>query len=328
MELRKNRKKTEKKNNKKPNSQSLLERIRENNITEIEPVYNPENGCNNCYPVIEALIGSDVEIEPLLEEIVESGEVVKELFDKTILCPKCDSQYISTRYNCPYCNSFDIEKSSLIEHTKCGYMDVEQNFHKNKKLVCPKCNSTLEKADFDYKKAGVWCKCNNCNKNFDIPTPSHFCRKCGTISTFEEVNLKNVYTYKVKDSPKTGSSASEFAFVAINNFLEKKGWKVKSPASIKGKSGAEYSFDIAAFKGSKKDKTIVIDVAVSSEEIVAEQPVVALFAKIFDVSPKKSVLVTVPKLSKDGKKMAELYNIQIIEAKNQTQVIDRLKEIL
>jgi hypothetical protein len=132
----------------------------------------------------------------------------------------------------------------------------------------------------------------------------------------------------VKDSTKSGSSASEFVFVAINNFLEKKGWKVESPAIIKGKSGAEYSFDIAAFKGSKKDKPIVIDVRVSSEEIVAEQPVVALFAKIFDVSPKKSVLVTVPKLSKNGKKMAKLYNIQIIEAKNQTQVIDRLKEIL
>ncbi len=324
------KKKSQKENSKvdKHNSQNLLKRIHEENITEIEPVYNPEKGCKNCYPLIESIIGSDVEIEPLLEEITESGELVKELFDKTILCPRCDSQYISTRYNCPYCNSFDIEKSSLIEHTKCGYMDVEQNFRKKKKLVCPKCNNILKKEDFDYKKAGVWCKCNNCSKNFDIPTPTHFCRKCGTISTFEEVNLKNVYSYRVKDSPKSGSSASEFVFVAINNFLEKKGWKVESPASIKGKSGAEYSFDIAAFKGSKKDKTIVIDVAVSSEEIVAEQPVVALFAKIFDVSPKKSVLVTVPKLSKNGKKMAKLYNIQIIEAKNQTQVIDRLKEIL
>jgi hypothetical protein len=324
------KKKSQKENSKvdKHNSQNLLKRIHEENITEIEPVYNPEKGCKNCYPVIEAIIGSDVEIEPLLEEITESGELVKELFDKTILCPRCNSQYISTRYNCPYCNSFDIEKSSLIEHTKCGYMDVEQNFHKKKKLVCPKCNNILKKEDFDYKKAGVWCKCNNCSKNFDIPTPSHFCRKCGTISTFEEVNLKNVYSYRVKDSPKTGSSASEFVFAAINNFLEKKGWKIESPTSIKGKSGAEYSFDIAAFKGSKKDKIIVFDVAVSSEEIVAEQPVVALFAKIFDVSPKKSVLVTVPKLSKNGKKMAKLYNIQIIEAKNQTQVIDRLKEIL
>jgi len=326
--LKKNREKKEDKVNKKPNSQSLLERIHENNIAEIEPVYDPEKGCSNCYPVIESIVGSDVEIEPLLEEIAESGDIEKELFDKTIICPRCDSQHISTRYNCPYCNSFDIEKSSLIEHTKCGYMDVEQNFSKKKKLVCPKCNSVLKKADFDYKKAGVWCKCNNCNKNFDIPTPSHFCRKCGVISTFEEVNLKNIYTYRVKKSPKIGSSTSEFVSATINNYLSKEGWKVRSPASIKGKSGAEYTFDIAAFKGSKKDKPIVIDVAVSSGEIVVEQSVVALFAKIFDVSPKKSVLITVPKLSKNGKKMAELYKIQIIEAKNQTQVIDRLKEIL
>jgi hypothetical protein len=324
------KKKSQKEKNKKikGNYQNLLKRIHEENITEIEPVYDPEKGCKNFYPTIEAIVGSDVEIEPLLEEITESGELVKELFDKTILCSRCNSQNISTRYNCPYCNSFDIEKSSLIEHTKCGYMDVEHNFHKKNKLVCPKCNSILKKEDFDYKKAGVWCKCNNCSKNFDIPTPSHFCRKCGTISTFEEVNLKNIYSYKVKDSPKIGSSESEFVYITVNKFFEKEGWKVKSPAIIKGKSGAEYSFDIAAFKGSKKDKLIVIDVAVSLDKIVAEQPVVALFAKIFDVSPKKSVLVTVPKLNENGKKMAELYNIKIIEAKNQTQVIDRLKEIL
>jgi hypothetical protein len=309
-------------------AQSLLERIFEDNITEIEPVYDLENGCNNSYPIVESILGSDVKIEPLLEEIAETGVLVKELFDKMVLCPKCDSQYISTRYNCPYCSSFDIEKSSLIEHIKCGYMDVEQNFRKGKKLVCPKCNGVLERADFDYKKAGVWCRCNNCSKNFDIPTPSHFCRKCGVISTFEEINLKNVYSYKVKDATQVGSKSIAFVNTAINNFLTKKGWKVQSPASVKGKSGAQHSFDIVAFKGSKSKKPIVLDIATSTENVVAEQPVVALFAKIFDVSPKKSFLVAIPKLNENGKKMAELYKIQIIEAQDQSQAIESLKESL
>jgi len=324
----KTRKKAASKANKESNTQIVLDRIRQDNITEIKPVYDPEKNCTNCYPIVEKFFDSNVKIEPILEEIAETGVLVKELHDKMILCPKCNSHHTTTRYNCPYCNSFDIEKSSLIEHIKCGYMDVEQKFCKEKKLVCPKCGGELNKADFDYKKAGVWCKCNNCEKNFDIPTPSHFCRKCGSISTFEEINLKNVFSYKVKEATKNGLSNTPLVNTRITKFLTEKGWKVESPVSIKGKSGAEYSFDIAAFKGSKKDKTIVIDVAVSSEETVAEQPVVALFAKIFDVSPKKSVLITIPKLSKNGKKMAALYNIQIIEAENQTQVIDRLKKIL
>ena len=324
----KTRKKAASKANKESNTQRVLDRIRQDNITEIKPVYDPKKNCTNCYPTVEKFFDSDIKIEPILEEIAETGVLVKELYDKMVLCPKCNSQHTTTRYNCPYCNSFNIEKSSLIEHVKCGYMDVEQKFRKEKKLVCPKCGGELNKADFDYKKAGVWCKCNNCEKNFDIPTPSHFCRKCGSISTFEEINLKNVFSYKVKEATKKGLSNSSLVNTGIIKFLTENGWKVESPASIKGKSGAEYSFDIAAFRGSKKDKTIVIDVAVSSKEEVAEQPVVALFAKIFDVSPKKSVLVTIPKLNKNGKKMAELYNIQIIEAKNQTQAIDMLKEIL
>lgn len=321
------RKKAASKVNKESNAQRVLDRIRQDNITEIKPVYDPERDCVNCYPIVEKFVDSDIQIEPILEEIAENGVLVKELYDKMVLCPKCNSRHTTTRYNCPYCNSFDIEKSSLIEHIKCGYMDVEQKFRKEKNLVCPKCGNKLNKADFDYKKAGVWCKCNNCEKNFDIPTPSHFCRKCGSISTFEEINLKNIFSYKVKEAAKNGSTNSPLLNIGINKFLTENGWKVKSSAKINGKSGAEHSFDIIAFKKSESKEVNVIDIAIS-EEMVAEQPVVALFAKIFDVSPKKSILIAIPKINDNGKKMAELYKIQIIEAKDQTQVVEKLKKIL
>jgi hypothetical protein len=67
-------------------------------------------------------------------------------------CPSCGSQNVSTRYCCPYCKSFNIQKGSLIEHVKCGYMDVEENFRKGEKLVCPKCHEELKKPDVDYKR--------------------------------------------------------------------------------------------------------------------------------------------------------------------------------
>ena len=131
----KTRKKAASKVNKESNAQRVLDRIRQDNITEIKPVYDPERNCTNCYPIVEKFVDSDVKIEPVLEEIAETGVLVKELYDKMVLCPKCNSRHTTTRYNCPYCNSFDIEKSSLIEHIKCGYMDVEQKFRKEKKLV-------------------------------------------------------------------------------------------------------------------------------------------------------------------------------------------------
>ena len=321
------RKKAASKVNKESNAQRVLDRIRQDNIKEIKPVYDPERDCVNCYPIVEKFVNSDIKIEPILEEIAETGVFVKELYDKMVLCPKCNSRHTTTRYNCPYCNSFDIEKSSLIEHIKCGYMDVEQKFRKEKKLVCPKCGNKLNKVDFDYKKAGVWCKCNNCEKNFDIPTPSHFCRKCGSISTFEEINLKNIFSYKVKEGAKNRGANSPLLNIGLNKFLTENGWKVKSTTKINGKSGAEHSFDIIAVKKSKSKEMMVVDIA-TSEEMVAEQPVVALFAKIFDVSPKRSILIAIPKINDNGKKMAELYKIQIIEAKDQTQVVEKLKKIL
>jgi hypothetical protein len=61
---------------------------------------------------------------------------------------------------------------------------------------------------------------------------------------------------------------------------------------------------------------------------VTEQPVIALFAKIFDVSPDSAYLIAIPSTSENGKKMAELYNINIIEAKNQKEAINALKDKL
>ena len=55
---------------------------------------------------------------------------------------------------------------------------------------------------------------------------------------------------------------------------------------------------------------------------------IALFAKIYDVSPDNAYLIAVPKVSENGKKMAELYNIKIIEAKNQKDLVKALKEQL
>jgi hypothetical protein len=64
----------------------------------------------------------------------------------------------------------------------------------------------------------------------------------------------------------------------------------------------------------------------STEDVVSEQPVIALFAKIYDVSPGMAYLIAIPKLNDNARKMAELYNIRAIEATNQKEAINRLKE--
>ena len=308
------------------NTQIFLSKFLSGEIKTLEPVYDPSSGYR--YPVIENIVGDASRVEPFLSKLYQAGILEKQLYDKVIFCPKCGSVNVSFRYCCPFCKSYDIQKSSLIEHVKCGYMDVESNFRKGDKYVCPKCHEELRKIDVDYRKAGVWCTCKECSKSFDIPVSEHFCRNCHANSTFEEAQIKDVYSYTLKDSVREESSLNWLLVAPIREFLVKEGLKVESPAFLKGKSGANHSFDIVAYKDPASRKVIVIDLAKSTENVVSEQPVIALFAKIFDVSPERAFLIAIPRLSENGKKMAELYSIHAIEAKNQDEAVEALKEKL
>ncbi len=306
------------------NAQVLLSKFLDGEIKELEPVYNSKQGYH--YPIVEAIVGEASAVDTFLNKLYEAEILERKLFDNIIYCPNCGSANISVRYCCPYCKSFNIQKSSLIEHAKCGYMDIEENFHKESKLACPKCHKELKKPDVDYRKAGIWCTCKECNKSFDIPIASHFCRDCHGNSKFEDCAVKNVYVYTLKEEVKEEAALGRVLIAPIRDFFTDAGFEVESPAFLKGKSGANHLFDIVAHKGETKPEVTVIDIATSIENTVSEQSVIALFAKMFDVSPDNAYLIAIPKMSDNGKKMAELYTIRVIEAKNQKEAIKALKE--
>jgi hypothetical protein len=305
-------------------TQVFLDRFLTGEISELQPVFDATLGYR--YPTVEAIVGGAQHVEAFLNRLCEAGILERKLFDKVIYCPKCKTASISVHFCCPYCKSFDVQRSSLIEHVKCGYMDVEGNFQKGSKLVCPKCHEELKKPDVDHRQAGIWCSCKECGKSFDIPISLHFCRDCHGNFTFEDVLIKDAHVYRLKEEVKEEAGLGWVLIGPVKEFLIREGFKVEGPAFIKGKSGAKHFFDIVACKTETTQKPVVIDLATSAEDIVSEQPVIALFAKVFDVSPDKAYLIAVPKLNENGKKIAELYNIQIIEAKNQKEVVSFLRE--
>lgn len=307
-------------------TQAFLSKFTSGEIGCLEPVYDPKMGYH--YPVVETIIGDASAAQVFLSKLCEAGILEKTLYDKVIYCPKCGSANVSVRYCCPYCKSFNIQKSALIEHVKCGYMDVEENFRKDGDLICPKCHEELKKIDIDHRKAGIWCNCKDCEKSFDIPVTSNFCRNCLGNFTFEDIIIKEVYAYSLKAEAKEEATLGWVMVAPIREFLAEVGFEVESPAFLKGKSGANHMFDIAAYRGGTTKKVTVIDLATSTEDAVSEQPIIALFAKIFDVSPDSAYLVAIPKITDNGRKMAELYSIQIVEAKNQKEAIKALRDRL
>jgi hypothetical protein len=107
--------------------------------------------------------------------------------------------------------------------------------------------------------------------------------------------------------------------------LEDLGFEVESPGFMNGKSGTQHMFDLTAVSAGEKQNTTVIDFATSSEDVVSEQSVISMFAKIFDASPDKACLVAIPKMSENGRKLASLYKIKLIEGKTQNSAIEALK---
>jgi hypothetical protein len=305
--------------------QLLISKFVSGELNELNPVYDPKQGYS--YPVVDAIVGDPSSTDELLQNISEAGVLKRKLYDKIVHCSSCDTANVSMHYCCPHCKSFDIRKSALIEHIRCGYIATEEKFRKNDKLVCPRCRKEMAKPDVDYHKAGVWCTCNECGKNFDIPVPVHFCRDCHQNFSFEEALYKDVYSYSLTPEAMKEATLGWIMITPINEFLESRGFKVESPGFLKGKSGTSHMFDVIASPLGVKRNTTVIDFATSADDIVSEQPVIAMFAKTYDVSPGKACLVAIPRMSENGKKLAALYKITLVEAKDPKEVIKAFEKV-
>ncbi|MEM3581655.1 MAG: hypothetical protein QXQ64_10455, partial [Candidatus Bathyarchaeia archaeon] len=248
---------------KDPNVQVFLSKFLSGEISELKPTFDPKFGYK--YVEIEAILGDSSKVEDFLDRLYEAKVIERKLYDKILYCPSCGSQNVSTHYCCPYCKSFNIQKGSLVEHVKCGYMDVEENFRKGGKLVCPKCREELKKPEVDYRKAGIWCTCKDCGKSFDIPITRHFCRECQADFTFEDVEIRDVYAYTLNEEVRSEITAGWIFVAPIKEFLVESEFEVEAPAFLKGKSGANHMFDIAAYRKEITKKVTVMDVAAATE---------------------------------------------------------------
>jgi transcription elongation factor Elf1 len=307
---------------KEHNVQLLISKFVSDELGALNPIYDPQHGFG--YPAIAEMVG-DSSTDEFLKKLFEGGVLNRKLYDKIIYCPSCNSANVSIHYTCPHCKSFDVKKSALIEHIKCGYIDTEDHFQKDDKLICPRCNKELTSPDVDHHKAGVWCTCNQCKKSFDIPVPAHFCRKCQSKFTFDESIYKDVYSYSLTPEAAKEVNLGWIMIAPIMDFLEHMGFEVESPGFLNGKSGTRHMFDLTAVSAKDKKNVTAIDLATSTDDAVSEQAIISLFAKIFDTNPKKACLVAIPKMNENGKKLASLYKIELVEAKDPNVAIEALK---
>jgi len=312
---------------KRPQIFRLLERLLDGRIKKIVPEYDLESEEGYSYPEIDAILEtSSKETIKILDELYKEGILKRKFYDKIFLCKECGSSKIKISPRCPMCKSFNISKSRAIEHLECGYVDLEENFRTERGLVCPKCGKKLKQIGVDYSRVGTLYKCEDCKERFSEPVNTLRCMKCGTIFPQEELVEKNVYSYTLNEAMRNKLLLQIKPKRLIENLLRSKGYEVQSSVPIVGQSGVRHELDIYAVKKTdSSEHKIVVGLSGAKDEVPPEE-VLKLFAKATDIGANETIMVAIPKASKETKFFADHYGIKCIEASELDQAQIKLKE--
>ena len=298
-------------------ARALLNSMLDNNRTRVEPVFTRREGLR--YPYVEQATGlKPLQAIELLENLYRMGIFKKMLFDKTIFCPDCASPHISVHLNCPNCGSMDTSKLSLIEDMRCGYIDKEERFRQDGKLVCPHCGRTLARPGIDFRRVGIWYVCNACDSEFDLPIITFTCRTCGRSFSMDEALYEPVYSYELDESVRDVAMTMRTVLNSLMGLLRSRGFEVSSPGFLNGRSGEEHMFDLVATQGN--ERFLAVDLFVADMPI-PERVVATLFAKLYDTAVTDAFLIAMPRIREEGRRLASLYRIRLVEGSSRDEVL-------
>jgi len=311
---------------KNPQIFRLLERLLDGRINVIVPEYDLESEEGYSYPEIDAILEtSSKETIKILDELYKEGILKRKFYDKIFLCKECGSRKIKINPQCPICKSSNISKGRAIEHLECGYVDLEDNFRTERGLVCPKCNEKLRQIGVDYSRVGILYKCKDCKERFSEPINALRCIKCGASFPLEEAAEKDIYSYALNEAMRNRIILKVKPKRLIEDLLKEEGYEVKSSFPVLGRSGVKHELDIYAVKkGDSTENKVIVGFSGAEEEVPPEEAL-KLFAKATDIGANKTIMVAIPKASKETKFFADHYGIKCIEASELEQALESLK---
>jgi len=288
----------------------------------------PEYDQNLGFRYVEAeqfMVGPVTEAIYLIRKLYEAGVFLKKYRDKAIACPTCLSPVITVRYLCVSCGSSNIEKEQKLEHA-CGFSGTEKEFTVQGEWNCPKCGKTTGKEEL--REINVHFRCTNCQSEFEKPTWMHYCKKCKFNFTLNEASFIDVYSYVLSEEAKRELEQGLISTNPIIEVFERNGFTVTSPGSLKGKTGGVHSFDILC-RGSLggKNSVLGVDLAYVTDPLDLSH-VSTLMGKILDSGLDHGILVVTPTLDRAGKNLAELYDIELVEAETSQAAAEEIERRL
>ena len=285
-------------------------------------VITPELDANGIhYPIFSSIFPNkkETEVAQLLEKLATSGLLKFKLLDKVIVCPTCGSPQVHSKYNCPRCNSFDIGKAPIIEHTRCGYIGSKEKFVKANILVCPKCKNDVGMKE--YKNIGTSFECNSCGSRFESPKISHKCDSCEDVFTYKEARYEPVRAFELTEDAKRNVAKGTLPLESIMKTMEENGFEVGLRSRLIGKSGATHNFDLIARKG----RTLVVANFAFEPR---EEDIIGLFAKKYDVNPTFTVLVALSPPTKEEDAVSKAYDVKVVTPSGSRSIGEELVHLV
>lgn len=223
---------------------------------------------------------------------------------------------------CPKCDSYNVDYTELIEHTKCGYIGSKDKFMKGSSLVCPGCQLKFEEElkTLTLLQIGNCYQCEKCGQRFDKPEVIHFCQQCKRSFTHQEAKYIKIYEYKIADETVNKFSKDIPLFESVGEILREKGFDTQFNIQLTGASGVQHPFGVVA---KRKDVLLVADVSLTGDKNDA----ISLLGKKMDVNPTEVLLID---LSDRNELLAlgNVYGITILNGGNEKQLKKELRNFL
>ena len=299
-------------------TQKLLRNLLEGGKkAEILPSYDLSLGFR--YKTVESVFDDrSIDVPPgkaeeFLKHLNHLEILKKSFFDTVSACPVCGSTSITLHYRCSKCSSRHIVKAGLTEHVPCGNIDERDKYIQEHLMpTCPKCGVRL--VEGEYRDMGLWYVCRECGERFEHPHLDMTCRKCDKQFTIETAIVREISKYALNPSREQEIRQNVTSLESIYKLLTALDFSVEMPASVMGeKSGIQHKFSLLARKKfGDRESIIAIDHAVGDVE-VGSPPLILYIYKISEVKVDLPIFVAIPKLSETAKRIAQGYDLLVIE---------------
>lgn len=287
-------------------------------VHELAPKINSDGSF--FYPDLEDL---QVTVDKILalEYMANKGILKREPIGTFIACPSCGRADAIPTVKCSKCGATTLDRERLIEHKAGGHIHPENKFKQGSRIVCPTCNRELK--DPDYRVLGMWFNCLSCGAKHAQLVPEFKCLKDGIIFSTATGLLKQLYKYTLVEGAIKEQGISKRTIAQILTQVFGDALEVREAAMVKGKSGAEHTFDMAVKRG---EDELLFDFFVSKDPI-GDSVVLSGFAKSIDIGTKNYHLVILPNLAASARNLASIYKIATLEASSEDELKAKAQEL-